>query len=542
MMMKNIIKNLSLVLSVLVVSVILSYGVLAWTEPLNPAPAGNVAAPINTGNATQIKYGGLNLGSLNVTGSVGIGTSSPAAKLDIAGGNIISEQIIYARHIDGKNWNNNDTVGDLYLQYNNSSNNTLINTRGGKVGIGTASPAEKLDVAGTAVANYLRIDPQDGTNEGGELQLAGSGSYNTFQIDNYQGNARIHTLASGKQFQVLGGTIYANGGGNNYFSGNVGIGTATPSQKLDVVGYVKGQTGLCIGNDCRTSWPSSGTGADQNCAAGSVVTGVKADGTIVCNTSGPTCKPKGQSCTTAADCCSNNCLNSVCETGSEIHPCNEKFTDRKKVFVTGPYAAWQLSSDKAANDFCKNAANDGTDYKALVYLGGEVPTNKIPANWEFWNAQKTTIGSTDCNWTRIAEHKLDFFTVDSSGNYLLAPILGTESGASMAGVTVWTNFKPNGTGGVELLSTATFGSTGTCHSTGYQPCAYDGFGKYTTDACFKFWCQTCNSSGGCGVGCRAQQAWYGNTSSKGLTWAYAVSLVNNDSCRTESRAIYCVQQ
>jgi len=38
-------------------------------------------------------------------------------------------------------------------------------------------------------------------------------------------------------------------------TGNVGIGTVNPSQKLDVAGYVKG-TGLCIGNDCRTSWLS----------------------------------------------------------------------------------------------------------------------------------------------------------------------------------------------------------------------------------------------------------------------------------------------
>ncbi|HBT81860.1 hypothetical protein A3B26_02940 [Candidatus Giovannonibacteria bacterium RIFCSPLOWO2_01_FULL_48_47] len=40
-------------------------------------------------------------------------------------------------------------------------------------------------------------------------------------------------------------------------SGNVGVGTVSPSQKLDVAGYVRGATGLCIGGDCRTSWPGS---------------------------------------------------------------------------------------------------------------------------------------------------------------------------------------------------------------------------------------------------------------------------------------------
>ena len=42
-----------------------------------------------------------------------------------------------------------------------------------------------------------------------------------------------------------------------YTGGNVGIGTTDPSQKLDVAGYVKGQSGLCIGSDCRTSWSLS---------------------------------------------------------------------------------------------------------------------------------------------------------------------------------------------------------------------------------------------------------------------------------------------
>lgn len=39
--------------------------------------------------------------------------------------------------------------------------------------------------------------------------------------------------------------------------GRVGIGTAAPTQMLDVAGNVKG-TGLCIGSVCKTTWPPSG--------------------------------------------------------------------------------------------------------------------------------------------------------------------------------------------------------------------------------------------------------------------------------------------
>ncbi len=72
---------------------------------------------------------------------------------------------------------------------------------------------------GSVNAGYVSIDPQDGTNEGGEVRLLGSGSYGNIQLDNYQGNLRVHTLASGKLFDILGGNGIRIQGGRNIFFG-----------------------------------------------------------------------------------------------------------------------------------------------------------------------------------------------------------------------------------------------------------------------------------------------------------------------------------
>ncbi len=65
---------------------------LAWVEPDQMPPGGNIAAPLNTGNAGQIKTGGLilntggaTLGLIVERGLVGIGTNNPQATLDVNG-------------------------------------------------------------------------------------------------------------------------------------------------------------------------------------------------------------------------------------------------------------------------------------------------------------------------------------------------------------------------------------------------------------------------------------------------------------------------
>jgi hypothetical protein len=68
----------------------------AWSAPTSTAPAGNVAAPLNTGSGSQTKTGVLNitngftvggntLWAGAAGGNVGVGNSAPAAKLHVTG-------------------------------------------------------------------------------------------------------------------------------------------------------------------------------------------------------------------------------------------------------------------------------------------------------------------------------------------------------------------------------------------------------------------------------------------------------------------------
>ncbi|MBX2993164.1 MAG: hypothetical protein KF681_00005, partial [Bdellovibrionaceae bacterium] len=63
-------------------------------------------------------------------------------------------------------------------------------------------------------------------------------------------------------------------------SGNVGVGLATPTERLDVSGKIKG-TELCIGADCRSSWPTGAGGTVTS------VTSANADISVATTTTTP---------------------------------------------------------------------------------------------------------------------------------------------------------------------------------------------------------------------------------------------------------------
>ncbi len=251
--MNNIFKNVSLFLSVLAVSVIAGYAVLAWTEPSATPPGGQVAAPINTSANLQTKLGPLGFKSggnnpyqimmdggsfalknnagvenfiVGQDGHVGIGTASPATTLDVLQGQLgtaagntleISRQHGYTgndvqlrtqlyRIANGSDWS---TAALLLSRVTDVTDQAYISLFGSNVGIGTASPGAKLEVNG-------QIKITGGTPGIGKVLTSDA-----------KGLASWSASSGTSQWVTSGSNIYYN-------TGNVGIGTASPAYKFDL--------------------------------------------------------------------------------------------------------------------------------------------------------------------------------------------------------------------------------------------------------------------------------------------------------------------
>jgi hypothetical protein len=190
-------------------------------------------------------------------GNVGVGIV-PVVKFDVNGrGRFLQDTVATTGAIILRQ-NSGDTVGGFIQWVNNAnsgekgwmvvdtSSNMIFApnsaeamriTSAGNVGIGTSSPSTKLDVSGAIRTGAGATDP--GT--GGVMYIVGSGAFQTV---------------------VAGAAFAVNTGANNAraermridASGNVGIGTASPTYKLEVAGDVR----VASGGDLRISAGASG--------------------------------------------------------------------------------------------------------------------------------------------------------------------------------------------------------------------------------------------------------------------------------------------
>ena len=88
-------KLVSLIFTILVICFVVGFYVFAYTEPTANPPVGNVFVPLNVSSSPQVKVGGLVLNTGGATyglavdqGNVGIGTTTPSTKLQVAEGDV----------------------------------------------------------------------------------------------------------------------------------------------------------------------------------------------------------------------------------------------------------------------------------------------------------------------------------------------------------------------------------------------------------------------------------------------------------------------
>ncbi|HEU4597119.1 MAG TPA: hypothetical protein VFS10_18450 [Pyrinomonadaceae bacterium] len=147
---------------------------------------------------------------------------------------------------------------------------------GGNVGIGTTTPSSLLNLVGANAA--LTFGAAGATDSSAfQLMVAASGT------NTNSGNGRALTIKAGDSDNAagkFGGNLTLNPGapvapattyGNVLVAtagGNVGVGTSSPTYKLDVAGSVNASGGLCMAGTCKGTWAEVG-GTSQWTTAGS---------------------------------------------------------------------------------------------------------------------------------------------------------------------------------------------------------------------------------------------------------------------------------
>lgn len=165
-------KIIALTFGVLVISFLATFYVVAWQEPpyggvcTTPPcpPGGNVPTPLNVGADYQekigplvINRGGAATGLVVEKGSVGIGTVSPNSRLTLYDDTAGDRPFLTLRHAAGAGGYgadlgiNTNVTGDFFISSviaGTPSKRLTIQRANGNVGIGTPTPAEKLEVLG----------------------------------------------------------------------------------------------------------------------------------------------------------------------------------------------------------------------------------------------------------------------------------------------------------------------------------------------------------------------------------------------------------
>ena len=206
-------------------------GSVAGSNIVGSLAAGQLPANVITNGENGVSLTGLQglwsqSGTIlyDLLGSVGIGTTTPAATLEVNGSAQIDGTAnlnALANFSGGINLNSTagyhqTSVGTFYIDAPDYVGGRFTVTSGGNVGIGVSAPANKLVVGG--IAEFIANVGLGTGTPANQLEVAG-----TAQFD---GKVGIGTSVPANPLEVVG---------TAQFDGSVGIGTSTPAAPLQVV-------------------------------------------------------------------------------------------------------------------------------------------------------------------------------------------------------------------------------------------------------------------------------------------------------------------
>ena len=192
--MKKFYSNLpGIIFGILVICFLIGFSVLAWTEPTQAPPQGNVPAPINVGNINQYKTGriGAYTNGIDTNYGLTVGSGATPQGLKATGNSYFQNNLYIMGNVGIGTTNPQSTIGygtNLIHQYGNAPAYILENT------------------VGTAVRWEI------GANTAGFLSI-GTGSLTTGMVIKNNGNVGIGTTNPGtNRLEVVGGPIKATDG------------------------------------------------------------------------------------------------------------------------------------------------------------------------------------------------------------------------------------------------------------------------------------------------------------------------------------------